>query len=238
VHTLRNFITGRSHLGSRVPQGPVCTSESEDCRSNTDSGKGRSYIVSGTNPFWGSRHPGTFLSRGCPPRRALTVRTGEGSILCPRSLRDQSVQVSSQTAKGKLADCRSDRASGTEQFSGSRHPGTFPARGEMPAWEGSEQPEQVREPSWVPGPSVTSLCRKACRLQRQHIFWDRPCFGSSSSAMRQVQMPERCAPSLQEESLPAKNTLTTETQERAGNPGLLTEANRIIRGTSSNQRQL
>jgi hypothetical protein len=34
-------------------------------------------------------------------------------------------------------------------------------------------PEQVREPSYVPCPSETSLCRWACRQQRQHIFWDR-----------------------------------------------------------------
>jgi hypothetical protein len=38
-------------------------------------------------------------------------------------------------------------------------------------------PEQVREPSCVPHPSETSLYRWACRLQRQHIFWDRSCFG-------------------------------------------------------------
>jgi hypothetical protein len=37
-------------------------------------------------------------------------------------------------------------------------------------------------------------------------------------------MPDICAPSLQKESFPAENTLTTETQERAGLPGLLTEA--------------
>ena len=40
-------------------------------------------------------------------------------------------------------------------------------------------------------------------------------------------MPDICAPSLQEESLPAECTLTTETQERDRLPGLLTEANRI-----------
>ena len=51
-------------------------------------------------------------------------------------------------------------------------------------------------------------------------------------------MPDICAPSLQEESLPAESTLTTETQERARLPGLLTEANRITEGTSSNQTQL
>ena len=42
-------------------------------------------------------------------------------------------------------------------------------------------------------------------------------------------MPDIFAPSLQEESLPAESTLTTETQERAGLPGLLTEANSIMR---------
>jgi hypothetical protein len=38
--------------------------------------------------------------------------------------------------------------------------------------------------------------------------------------------------------LAAESTLTTEPQERASLPGLLTEANRITGGTSSNQRQL
>ena len=47
-------------------------------------------------------------------------------------------------------------------------------------------------------------------------------------------MPDICAPSLQEESLPAESTLITETQERATLPGLLTEANRITGVTSSN----
>jgi hypothetical protein len=64
-------------------------------------------------------------------------RAGEGAILGPGSIRDQLAQVSSQTAKGELADCRSNTASGTDPISGSRHPGTFPARGEVSAWEGS-----------------------------------------------------------------------------------------------------
>ena len=51
-------------------------------------------------------------------------------------------------------------------------------------------------------------------------------------------MPDICAPSLQEESFHAESTLTTETQERSRLPGLLTEANRITGGTSSNQTQL
>ena len=51
-------------------------------------------------------------------------------------------------------------------------------------------------------------------------------------------MPDICERYLQEESLPAESAITTETQERASLPGLLVEANRITRGTSSNQRQL
>jgi hypothetical protein len=51
-------------------------------------------------------------------------------------------------------------------------------------------------------------------------------------------MPDICTPSLEKERLPAESTLTTETQERSRLPGLLTEANRITGGTSSNQRQL
>jgi hypothetical protein len=52
-----------------------------------------------------------------------------------------------QRAKGKGADCRSntasgigriDTASGTDPVLGSRHPGTFPARGEVSVHEGSD----------------------------------------------------------------------------------------------------
>jgi hypothetical protein len=50
-------------------------------------------------------------------------------------------------------------------------------------------------------------------------------------------MPDICVLSLQEESLPADSDLTTETQQRASLPGLLIEANRITRRTSSNHRQ-
>jgi hypothetical protein len=39
---------------------------------------------------------------------------------------------------GESLDCRSNTASGTDPVSGSRHPGTFPARGEVATWEGSD----------------------------------------------------------------------------------------------------
>jgi hypothetical protein len=43
---------------------------------------------------------------------------------------------------------------------------------------------------------------------------------------------------MKEESLPEKSALTTGTQERVELPRVLTEAKRITRGSSSNQRQL
>jgi hypothetical protein len=51
-------------------------------------------------------------------------------------------------------------------------------------------------------------------------------------------MPDICAPSLQEESLPADSAQTTKTQERSSLSCLLIEANRITGGTNSNKRQL
>jgi hypothetical protein len=50
---------------------------------------------------------------------------------------------------------------------------------------------------------------------------------NTTSARKQVQTPDIWAPSLQEESLPAESTLTTETKDRASLPGLLIEANII-----------
>jgi hypothetical protein len=50
---------------------------------------------------------------------------------------------------------------------------------------------------------------------------------NTTSARRQVQTPDIWAPSLQEESLPAESTLTTETKDRASLLGLLIEANII-----------
>jgi hypothetical protein len=53
------------------------------------------------------------------------------------------------------------------------------------------------------------------------------CEWITTSARRQVRTPNIWAPSLQEESLPAKSTLNIETQERANLTGLLIEANII-----------
>jgi hypothetical protein len=55
---------------------------------------------------------------------------------------------------------------------------------------------------------------------------------------RWIRAPDCCTPVLQEESLPAESALTTGTQVRVGLPGVLTEANRIRGGSSTNQRWL
>jgi hypothetical protein len=52
---------------------------------------------------------------------------------------------------------RSHTASKADPISGSRHPGTFPARGEVSALPGRALPEHLEEPSWFPGPY--DLCR-------------------------------------------------------------------------------
>jgi hypothetical protein len=66
--------------GTQIPQRLVYTCESADYRSNTDSGKGRNNIASGTDPISGTRHPGTFPTRGeVSPRRALSEQVRESS---------------------------------------------------------------------------------------------------------------------------------------------------------------
>ena len=85
-------------------------------------------------PFWALDIRATSPpEERCLLGRALTAEAGEGAILCPWFLRDHSAQVSSQTVEGEQADCRSNTASGTDPFSGSRQPGTFPTRGEVSA---------------------------------------------------------------------------------------------------------
>jgi hypothetical protein len=50
---------------------------------------------------------------------------------------------------------------------------------------------------------------------------------NTTSARSLVRTPDIWVPSLQEESLPAENTLPTETKESATLPGLLIDANRV-----------
>ena len=75
--------------------------EKVDCRSDTASGTGRGNTVSGTDPVWGSRNPGTFPARGEVSAQEGSFGAGEGDILGPQSFRDLPAQVISQTAKGE-----------------------------------------------------------------------------------------------------------------------------------------
>jgi hypothetical protein len=68
----------------------------------------------------------------------------------------ESVDYRSYTASGTG---RSDTASGAEPVSSSRHPGTFPATGEVYTPPGRDLPEHLGEPSLVQDLSETSLCR-------------------------------------------------------------------------------
>ena len=77
----------------------------------------------------------------CQPGRALTTRAGERAILCPVSLRDQSVQVSMQTAEAThLLGQALFRAFIFSQEAGlnARYLCTFPARGELACREYSD----------------------------------------------------------------------------------------------------
>jgi hypothetical protein len=117
---------------------------------------------------------------------------------------------------------------------------SFPARGEVASKESCVRGTRY-EPSCIPGPKEisphriapknSSLHRRAHRWQKRHSFWDRVPIGLHLQ-------PEDRAELQNSAHLPAKSTLTTETQERVGLPGVLTEANRITGGTSSSQRQL
>jgi hypothetical protein len=140
----------------------------------------------------------------------------------------------------------SHRASGAAPFSGSRHLGTFPARGEVSALPGRALQEHLGEPSWLPDPSETSLCRWECGLQKlmasvtaegtqllgQVLFWAF-IFGQEGgpNATYLCTFPVRG-------ELACRECSDHWNSERASLPGLLIEAKRITRRTISNQRQL
>jgi hypothetical protein len=108
---------------------------------------------------------------------------------------------------------RSHRASEADLVSSSRNPGTFPSRGEVSALTGRacRSTRGSHLGSWI---HLRLVCTGGVWSTETNSFWDKPCFRPSSSAGRQVQTPDICAPFLKEESLPAESALTTETQEK------------------------
>jgi hypothetical protein len=130
-----------------------------------------------------------------------------------------------------LGQAEATQLLGQTPVSGSRYPGTFPTRGEVAAWEGSDcwSRRESHLVSWV-------LQRPVCAGERTE------CRGNASNGTGPVSSLH-----LQQEAglssrplctFPAESTLTTEIQVKAGLPGCLTKANRITGGTSSTQRQL
>jgi hypothetical protein len=70
----------------------------------------------------------------CLPRRALNTKAGERAILCPATLRDQSVQVSMQTAEATYLLGQALIQTfifSQEAGMNTRYLCTFPARGEL-----------------------------------------------------------------------------------------------------------
>jgi hypothetical protein len=65
-------------------------------------GQAKATQLLGQTPFWAPDIQGhSSPEDSCLPGRTLTTRAGKRDILCPVSLRDQSVQVSMQTTETK-----------------------------------------------------------------------------------------------------------------------------------------
>jgi hypothetical protein len=120
---------------------------------------------------------------------------------------------------------------GQTHVSGSRHPDTFLARGEVATWKGCDCQSR-----WGSHLVFQVPQRPVCAGEHTD------CRGNTSSGTALFQAfifsQEAGWNARPLCTMPAESTLTTKTQERAGLPGLLTEANRIMEGTSSSQRQL
>ena len=71
----------------------------------------------------------------------------------------------------------SHRASETAPFSGSRYPGTFPARGEVFALPRRALPQHLGETSWFLGTTENSLHRWGCGLQKLTASGTGPVLG-------------------------------------------------------------
>jgi hypothetical protein len=85
----------------------------------------------------------------------------------------------------------------------------------------------ARRQSWDPDPWAHSLPEESWPTGRV----------LTPELRRLIRAPDCWTPACKE-SLPTESALTTGTQVRVGHTGVLTEANRMTRGSSSNQRQL
>jgi hypothetical protein len=180
---MRNWNRDRwgSHLMSWIPQRLVCTGESVDYRSYTASGTGKSNTASGTDPFSGSRHPGTFPARGEVPSwedsdcRSKWVSHHGSQVPQWTVCADQicggcgiGLQKGHSFWKRQKQHSFWDRA-----YFGHQTSSYLPCQRKGVHPGGLWLPEKVRESSWVLGPSETSLHRWECWLKKLHSYWDR-----------------------------------------------------------------
>jgi hypothetical protein len=107
------------------------------------------------------------------------------------------MQVSSRTAKGERVDCISDTASGTgrsntatgtDPVSGSRHPGTFPAKGEVSAGGngggGALATRAGERAILCPLSNGDQSVQVSLQTAEATHHWDRPFFGPSFSVRK------------------------------------------------------
>jgi hypothetical protein len=105
---------------------------------------------------------------------------------------------------------RSHRPSEAAPFSGSRHPGTFPARGEVFAQPGRVLSEHLQETSWFQGSTKTSLSRWECGLHKLTASGTGPVSGlyllpgGKSECQISVQLPWKRKACLQRVLWPLK----------------------------------
>ena len=138
-----------------------------DYSSNTDSETGSSITASGTDPFSGSRHLGTFSARGEVPfhedsdcRSKCVSHHGSQVPQMPRPLWAEQLCVgcASRLQKGhSFCDRHKQESFLDRPHFGHQTSSYLPCqrRGVQPG--GLSLPEQVRESSWVLGPSESSL---------------------------------------------------------------------------------
>jgi hypothetical protein len=215
----------REPFVSQVPQTPVCAGQLRDCR------EWASGQLLGQAPFWA---PDIWApsppEEKWPPGRGLNTRAGEGDILCPGSLSQRPV------CADQLPNCRG-WASGLQKVY------SFWDRPHFRALD--IQAFSPPEERCLPGRSLTAGAGEGA-IFCPGSLWDQSVQVSTQTAETTYLLGQALFHAFifsQEADLntrsrctfPTESTLTTETEEGAGLPGLLTETIRITVGTSSSK---
>jgi hypothetical protein len=142
---------------------------------------------------------------------------------------------------------RSHWASEAAHFLGSRHPATFPGRGQVSAEPQRDLPQHRQKTSWFPDSAESSLHRWECGLQKitpsvagqsNTASGKGPDLGLHLWPGGGPNTRYLCTFPVREELAYRECSYHWNLEERASLPGLLIEGNKITRGTISKQRQL